>query len=84
MKHKMKTKPVKTVSLQPKTLSEYSRHQSQADRICTIEAATLILKEIGESPQVCQIFLNNFYLNMNHCAILSGRPNKQDDDKKKN
>ena len=41
------------VKLSPTTLSVYARKQSQPDRICTVEAAALLLEEhLGEDPEV--------------------------------
>ena len=41
------------VKLSPETLSVYARTQSQPDRICTVEAAALLLeKHCAEDPAV--------------------------------
>jgi DTW domain-containing protein YfiP len=44
---------VRKVRLAPEQLSKFmSRKQSQVDRICTVEAVALLLKELGEPPDV--------------------------------
>jgi len=54
---------VKHVQLSPETLSIYARTQSQADRICSVEAAALFLKQFGESSEMCDRLVECVQLN---------------------
>ena len=56
------------IKLETDTVSCYSRTQTQAGRICTVEAIALMLQEMGERPQICKslidcVKLNNAALN---------------------
>lgn len=77
---------IKHVQLSPETISIYARTQSQADRICSVEATALFLKQFGESAEMCDrlvecVRLNNLGLtgelnrNPRHAALYpkSGR-----------
>jgi len=52
------------VKLDPKTLSIFTRAQTQPDRICTLESIVLLLKELGESQKNQDILLDNMKINM--------------------
>lgn len=54
---------IKHVCLAPETLSVYARTQSQQDRICTIEACALFLKQFGESDVMCDRLIECVRLN---------------------
>jgi len=60
------------VKLLPDTISVYARTQSQADRICTIEALALFLKECGEVDEVTSALIE--YVKINNDAL---RPSKK-------
>eukprot|EP00743_Colponemidia_sp_Colp-15_P005843 GILK01006278.1.p1 GENE.GILK01006278.1~~GILK01006278.1.p1 ORF type:complete len:394 (+),score=56.13 GILK01006278.1:86-1183(+) len=48
------------VRIEPATASLFlARQQSQPDRICTVEAVTMLLAELGESDELCDSLLNN-------------------------
>eukprot|EP00742_Colponemidia_sp_Colp-10_P004109 GILJ01004384.1.p1 GENE.GILJ01004384.1~~GILJ01004384.1.p1 ORF type:complete len:385 (-),score=49.36 GILJ01004384.1:129-1283(-) len=48
------------VRIEPATASLFlARQQSQPDRICTVEAVTMLLAELGESDELCDTLLNN-------------------------
>ena len=47
--------------------SIYKRTQSQADRVCTIEAIALLLLEMGEAQSVCDSLIE--YVAVNNAAI---------------
>ena len=51
--NKMLKLDIPHIQLQPTTLSVYARKQSQPDRICTLEAISLLLQELGEQQAVC-------------------------------
>ena len=44
-------------------VSAYGRTQSQPDRICTVEAIALLLKELGENQNTCEELLSYVPLN---------------------
>jgi len=52
------------VRLDPKTLSIFTRTQTQPDRICTLESIVLLLQELGESQKNQDLLLNNMKINM--------------------
>eukprot|EP01097_Dermamoeba_algensis_P008975 TRINITY_DN6189_c0_g1_i1.p1 TRINITY_DN6189_c0_g1~~TRINITY_DN6189_c0_g1_i1.p1 ORF type:complete len:126 (+),score=28.25 TRINITY_DN6189_c0_g1_i1:529-906(+) len=67
---------VKHVKLEPQSISFwmdrgnksiYARSQSQADRICTIEALALLLRECGEREQTCDSLIS--YVALNNAAL---------------
>jgi DTW domain-containing protein YfiP len=54
---------VKHIKLETDTVSVYSRTQTQTGRICTIEAVSLLLQELGEDDQVCKSLINAVLIN---------------------
>merc|ERR1712232_78692 len=63
------------VRLQPESLdywsrrggkSIYARTQSQPDRICTVEAVALLLRELGEREENCDALID--YVKVNNLA----------------
>jgi len=64
------------VKLMPDTISVYARTQSQADRICAIEALALFLKECGEVDEVTNKLIG--YVRFNNDNL---RPKKKKEKK---
>jgi len=50
--------------------SVYSRTQSQPDRVCTLEAIALLLREAGEGQTTCDAFIDAVMVNN---AAVHGR-----------
>eukprot|EP01114_Cavostelium_apophysatum_P015969 TRINITY_DN4464_c0_g1_i2.p2 TRINITY_DN4464_c0_g1~~TRINITY_DN4464_c0_g1_i2.p2 ORF type:complete len:218 (+),score=50.98 TRINITY_DN4464_c0_g1_i2:345-998(+) len=77
MRHCNKTIPtelnIPKVKLNPDFLSAFSRAQSQADRICTLEAMVLLLKEFGEPEDVQNLLLANMKINVDTTAVPHGK-----------
>jgi DTW domain-containing protein YfiP len=80
MKHfnKIVSKPVTRVKINPVQKSNFSRTQTQPDRICTLEAAVMMLRELGESDQLCQTLLDSMEANIVALQVRSFRiPSKK-------
>ena len=54
---------VKHIQLSPESLSVYARTQSQSDRICTVEATSLFLTQLGENEEECRKLIDAVILN---------------------
>ncbi|CAN0326594.1 unnamed protein product, partial [Ectocarpus fasciculatus] len=54
---------VRHMQLTPEQLSIYMRKQSQADRICTVEAAALFLQLFGESEETTGAMIEGVRIN---------------------
>jgi hypothetical protein len=52
------------VKLNPTQKSQFSRAQTQPDRICTLEAIVLLLEQMGEKKEVCETLLNALSANV--------------------
>jgi len=63
---------VKHIKLETDTVSVYSRTQTEPGRICTIEAVSLLLQEMGEQDGVCRALID--YVKINNQAL---RPKKK-------
>lgn len=81
MKHlnKIVKEPVVRVKINPVQKSNFSRTQTQPDRICTLEAAVMMLKELGESDDLCQSLLDSME---NNIVALQVRSFKKPSSKK--
>jgi hypothetical protein len=54
---------------------EFARRQSQPDRICTIEAVALFLRECGEGGEAVDGLLS--YLRLNNAALRPAAASKR-------
>lgn len=55
------------VKLEPKSLSVYARTQTRKDGISSVEAVALLLRELGEAPEVCDELVR--YITVNNEAL---------------
>eukprot|EP00930_Biecheleria_cincta_P036735 TRINITY_DN25177_c0_g1_i1.p1 TRINITY_DN25177_c0_g1~~TRINITY_DN25177_c0_g1_i1.p1 ORF type:complete len:313 (-),score=71.06 TRINITY_DN25177_c0_g1_i1:32-970(-) len=55
------------VKLEPKSLSVYARTQTRKDGISSVEAVALLLRELGDAPEVCDELVR--YITVNNEAL---------------
>jgi len=65
------------VRLQPTSLSVYARTQTRKDGVSSVEAIALLLRELGESDEVCSSLID--YIEINNGALRL-RPPERDGD----
>ena len=77
-KHVQTLAPLRSVMITPEGLSNYHRNihrnQSQFDRICSVEALAVLLKDVGESTEVYEALIDLVELNNRALRYESASP----------